>query len=1376
MKKILIVLMCIWASVQADAQNIIHPKIAGPNNLWVNSYNGVLFFGRTDMETQNSAMPMQLRFYYNSSATDRDYGYGLGFSLGYEMSCSVDEDGNVMITQGDGRTDTYMRYGEDYQSPPGVFSQLTHPNSLKYVLTTKEGEKYEFTKELKISFAIVHPVLVPIDGDRTGDGNVVKKTANRYIKLSAMEDRHGNRTELKYNNNDNLVEIKDAVGHTISMTYENGRLSRATSSFCESSYTYSYDSKNRLVKLVDGMGYTTLYGYDRQDHINEITDANGHKTLISYNGVGMVSRLKTDVSDKSIRYDGDKTVFIDYTQPKNLYSYYRWDDYGRVIEKVGLCCGIQQKMEYDEDDNVIKRTDANGHSITYTYDDRGNMLSMTDAKGNTDYYTYDDVFNNVTSFQDRNGNTYRLDYNDKGDLTSLTGPEGLSYSFIYNSRGWAVIATDALNNVTTTSYNDDGTTAQIMDAAGYTTTYGYDGYGRLTQVTDSKQQMTTMAYNNNGWLTSVTDAMGHRTSVSRDKVGHVVRQTNAKNQITAYTYDPQGSILTRTDALKGVTRMEYDGRGNVISVTDPLGRKQTLTYDERNKLHSQTNAADETTTYDYDAKGNLIAVFMPNGNVQTIDYDENDLPVLVSDNMGVIAQYTYDANGNVLTATDGEGRTIIYTYDGLNRMTSQTLPSGSNTSYAYDGNSNLVSVTDANGSVTSYTYSSLNQQLSITDALNAKTQFEYDGNGNLKKATDAKGNATTYTYDALNHLTSISYANGLSEQFVYDEVGNIVEETDRAGHKTKLTYDVLGSLLSRTYADNTSDRYTYDAAGQMLSAINNSATVKFTYDNAGRLLSETLGGKTTSYSYDVAAGKRILTYPSGMKVTELLNARGQIASLLQNGSEVVTMTFNTVGQKTCQTYVNGITTDYCYNENGWLSQINASKDVMKLSMAYDALGNMTSRTDQLNGERSESYGYDLISQLTSFKRGTSVDHSFQYDLLGNRVQTLENGIQTTYKTNNVNAYTSVSGRLNMTPQYDDNGNLTRETSHKYAYDCNNRLIALDDIMARYSYDALGRRISKTLAGVITNYYYVGDQMVEEYNGNTLAASYLYGNDIDEALQMKRGSNTYYYHTNHLGSTMALTDSEGNVTERIDYDAFGMPTFYDASDNVLAVSAIGNNILFTGREYDAESQVYYFRARTQHPALGRFLQKDPLGYVDGMNDYAYVGNNVIAHIDPSGEGYVAIRPLQGHEDDRGGFLWNYYDRRASRSANWRRGHAGLIFDKPQNIKGYPNQIRDMGYGGDKNGNGVAMYNELDMPTPPHYDPIKDENGIWRFDDDIMKEILSEDKYKPENFGDYILWKHNCQNWINFVMEEHDRRKSKRQNKQEDCGNLDSPKCY
>ena len=1180
-KTSLFIILCSLFISHAVAQNIIRPKIAGPNGLWVNSYNGVLFFGQTDIETQNTAMPMQLRFYYNSSANKTNYGYGLGFSLGYEMRYEIDSLNNVIIETGDGRTDTYTRYGEEFESPAGVFSTLTYSEG-KYTLTEKAGEKYEFA-----------------------DAN--------HKKLTAQIDRQGNRTTLTYTPDSLLTQIQDAVGHTINLEYTNKLLTRATATFLNGSITYAYDSKQRLIKRTDAMGYTTVYDYDRENHIDVITDANGHKTNIFYNASGMVSRLKTEVSDKSIRYDGDKTVFIDYTAPQNQYSYYRWDDKGCVIEKVGLCCGIQSKLEYDEDDNVIKRIDANGNATTYTYDDRGNMLSLTDAEGNSERYTYDTDFNQVTSFADKNGNTYQFTYDGKGNLTALNGPLGFSNSFTYNDKGWPLTTTDANGNVTATTYNADGTTQSVMDAAGYTTTYAYDACGNITSLTDGRNNTTTYAYDKNNQITSQTDALGNETTVSYDKVGNIVRVKNAKNQIRAYTYDALGNVLTQTDPQGGTYTYTYDGKGNVLSVTDPIGNTQTFTWNEKNKLLTQTNAEGETTTYDYDAKGNLTSVFQPNGNVLQYFYDRLDRVEQLSDNMGLIAKYTYDGNGNQLTVTDGLDRTMTYTYDALNRRTTEALPTGATTTYAYDGNSNLLTVTDAKGNATTYTYSSLNQQLTHTDALSAKTQFEYDANGNLTKATDAKGNATTYAYDALNQNTAITFANGLSLQYTYDELGHVVASKDRAGREFKYAYSVLGNLLTKTYPDGTTDRYTYDGISRMLSAVNKDATVNFTYDNAGRLLSETLNGKVTSYSYDVAAGKRTMTYPSGMKIVEKLNARDLIASILQNGNEVVTMQYNTAGQKTTQTYANGITTTYGYNENGWLSSIVADHDIMNLQMTYDPIGNMTERKDMLDNTRTESYGYDVISQLTSFKRGTTVDKSYQFDLLGNRVKVLENGIATNYTSNNVNAYTNITGGLSFTPQYDDNGNMLNDDKHTYAYDWNNKQVGVDNGAVTVKYDALGRRIAKNA----TTYYYIGDQMVEEYADGQPVASYLYGNDIDEALQMTKGSAVYYYHTNHLGSTMFLSDADGAIVERVDYDAYGQPTFFDADGNIIAQSSIGNAILFTGREYDAESGTYYYRARSMHPAIGKFYQKDPMMYINGMNDFYYVGNRPFVFKDPKG---------------------------------------------------------------------------------------------------------------------------------------------------------------
>ncbi len=1180
LKKIFIMSILFLASNIVQAQTLIHPKIAGPGELWVNSYNGILFFGRTDMTTQHTQTPFELRFYYNSSYSNLQMGYGHGFSLGGVMTYEIDEVGGVTIKSGDGRRNHFVRYGKEYEASAGIFSTLTQPKNGQYLLVEKTGEKYEFFDSI-------------------------------YPHITAMEDRYGNRVEYHYTDS-LLTEISNNLGHSISLVYSNGLLSKATASFINGAYTYSYDDHARLRSITNTEGAVTTYTYDHAGRLCQITDAIGNLTTVVYNNSGMVSRMKTATTDKSIRYEKDRTVFVEYTQPSNEYSYYKWDKQGRVIEKHGLCCGIQSRIEYDEDDNIIALTDANGNTTHYTYDERGNMLTLTDPMGFTERYTYTADFNQVASFQDKNGNTYRFSYNDKGSLTQISGPSNFTQSYTYNDHGWVTTATDANGNVTATQYNNDGTIASIMDAAGYTTTYSYDRYGNLISETDSRGFTTSYTYDSQSRLTQQKDALGNTIALSYDKVGNVVRIKDEKNQITAFTYDEQGNLLTLTNPMGGVYTCNYDGDGNLISEKDPVGNIQTYEWNELNKLVAYTNGESETTRYEYDAKGNLVTVIQPNGNVINYFYDKMDRIQQLTDNIGLIAEYTYDGNGNTLSVTDGLQRTISYHYDALNRLISEVLPSGATTQYQYDNNSNILSLTDAAGGKSLYTYSSLNQLLSHTNALKAKTQYEYDGNGNLVKAIDAKGNATTYTYDALNRNTVISFANGLSMQYTYDAVGNIISSKDRAGQETRYTYNVLGDILTKIYPDGTKDVYTYDAISRMLTAINQHATINFAYDKVGRLLSETLNGKTTAYQYDIAAGKRTLIYPSGMKIDEMLNARDMISSILQNGEEVVSMAYNIAGQKTQQIYANGISTQYGYNANGWIQSIQDNRNVVDWVMSYDVLGNIIKRDNLLNTSLTEVYGYDAISQLTSFTRGTNVSNTYEFDLLGNRVRTSENGEETTYTSNNVNAYTAIRGKHSFTPTYDDNGNLLNDDKHTYQYDYNNRLIGIDNHAHTYKYDALGRRIAKDSI----RYYYAGDQMVEEI-ANGITTSYVYGNEIDEILQITRGNEVYYYHTNHLGSTMAISEINGNLKERVEYDVYGQPSFFDSLENSLAQSCIGNTILFTGREYDYETETYYFRARTQHPMIGRFMQKDPLMYIDGMNDYAYVGNNPLNYIDSWG---------------------------------------------------------------------------------------------------------------------------------------------------------------
>ena len=132
--------------------------------------------------------------------------------------------------------------------------------------------------------------------------------------------------------------------------------------------------------------------------------------------------------------------------------------------------------------------------------------------------------------------------------------------------------------------------------------------------------------------------------------------------------------------------------------------------------------------------------------------------------------------------------------------------------------------------------------------------------------------------------------------------------------------------------------------------------------------------------------------------------------------------------------------------------------------------------------------------------------------------------------------------------------------------------------------------------------------------------------------MDRNSNTYYYHYDGLGSVTEITDASGAVQESYKYSPYGNPSIFDSSGSPITSTAIGNPYMFTGRRWDDETAIYYYRARMYDPALGRFLQRDPLGYWDSMNLYTCVVNNPVNFVDPLGLFFVPPPPSFPNGDD------------------------------------------------------------------------------------------------------------------------------------------------
>ena len=241
--------------------------------------------------------------------------------------------------------------------------------------------------------------------------------------------------------------------------------------------------------------------------------------------------------------------------------------------------------------------------------------------------------------------------------------------------------------------------------------------------------------------------------------------------------------------------------------------------------------------------------------------------------------------------------------------------------------------------------------------------------------------------------------------------------------------------------------------------------------------------------------------------------------------------------------------------------------------------------------------------------------SFDYDAVGNR----------TTNSSLYNVGNQLTEDANFTYTYDDNGNQVRKTfkasgNHTdYTYDAENRLIKVEEFafgastpfaVSSYRYDGLGRRIEKVGNGITRRYVYDGEDILLEYDGsNVLQARYTRGPGIDEPIAMSRGGVNYFYHQDGLGTITDLTDSSGTTAQSYAYDAYG--------NIIQQTGTVDNPYTYTGREFDAETGLYYYRARYYDPRIGRFINEDTARFAGGSNLYAYVRNNPINFADPLG---------------------------------------------------------------------------------------------------------------------------------------------------------------
>jgi len=1002
----------------------------------------------------------------------------------------------------------------------------------------------------------------PTNNGYIGEPGVFDNLVHNPDSTWTLTDK--SQTVTSFDSTGRLVSITDKNNNTLTCTYIAGVLNQIQDT-AGRVISFASNSYGCISSMTDPIGRTIQFQYDSQTNLVAVVDANFHTNFYNYN----TSHQMTNAIDgRGVCYIKNVYDPTNFAVTRQCDAFTNWTylgyDFTNRITYVTNALGKVSVHRFDENLLETNVLDEANNQETFTYDDNRNRIYIKDRNGNPTYYGYDSL-GNVTNKIDALNNITTIQYD------ALNNP---------------IRRVDALTNITTFGYDSRGNLIATTNALSFVSRVQYDASGLPTILTDARGFGTTNQYDSQGNLTNVIDSHGFANQFVYDGVGRKIRQTDALNHVNSFVYDNNDNLLFATNALNFVNVFTYDANNNRLSSQNPRGAITTNVFDLKDRLIAVLAPLNQTNGIIYDALDRKIATFDALGNQTGYGYDDIGNLIALTNALYQVTQFTYDPQGNQTSVIDSTGHYVTNCFDALNRKVVAIDVSISTNMTAYDALGRITITTNANNQITQFFYDSIGRLTNVIDTANQSVFFAYDQNGNRILTTDSDGHSWTNVFDGLNRL---------------------VEQDDSLGHKTTLNFDPVGNLTNKVTANGDSINYIYDALNRLADiTYPRGQPVTFAYDSAGNRTNMTDSLGITAWQFDLLNRLTSVTDPYGQTIANGFDANGNRVSLTYPGNKVVNYGFDGLNRMTALT--------------NWLNGV--------VTYAYDSRGNLIAATNA-NGT-TVAYAYDVADRLLGFTNSASnasviAAYALTLDAIGNHTQMTHNqplfpilqNQTNNYIYNSDNRLVTIDGQI---VTYNANGDLTSIGTNSYNYDFEDRLVqcSLTNTSNTFNYDGLGNRLACMMNGQARRFALdrsgaLTQVLVEVDTNNTPVAYYVYGLGLAERISSDGTAATYHF--NIQGSTVALTDSGGNVTDSYAYDSFGVLANCDGTSS--------QPFRYLGKYgvLDDGIGVYYARARYFSAQLGRFLTKDMVIGKDSdsqsLNRYIYSLNNPLSRIDVNG---------------------------------------------------------------------------------------------------------------------------------------------------------------